>query len=91
LKEPRITYTNFLMGLHHLWAVTPGEALEAVIAYRDWLEEDLQRQLNELETLGVAFFPLDVLFEYGFVLGGAELAFLEDLINRLKDMSEGNE
>jgi DNA-binding PadR family transcriptional regulator len=85
LRQPRITYTNFLMGLHNLWAVNPEEALTAVTEYRDWLEGDLQRQLNELEDLGESFFPLDVLFEYGFVLGGAELAFLADLITRLEE------
>ena len=85
LRQPKITYTNFLMGLHNLGAVPYGEALEAVIAYREWLENDLQRQLLELENLGEAFFPLDVLFEYSFVLGGAELAFLEDLITRLEE------
>jgi hypothetical protein len=73
------------MGLHNLWAVSPQDALTAVIEYRDWLEGDLQRQLNELEGLGESFFPLDVLFEYGFVLGGAELAFLTDLITRLEE------
>jgi DNA-binding PadR family transcriptional regulator len=91
LQKPRITYTNFLMGLHNLWAVSPAEALDAVTTYRDWLEADLQRQLNELEALGISFFPLDVLFEYGFVLGGAELAFLEDLITRLNDRAEGKD
>jgi DNA-binding PadR family transcriptional regulator len=85
LAQPKITYTNFLMGLHNLWAVNPEEALTAVTAYRDWLENDLQRQLNELEALGESFFPLDVLFEYGFVLGGAELAFLAELITRLEE------
>ena len=63
------------MGLHNLWNIPPGEALEAVKGYRDWLEHDLQRQQEELENLGTSFFPLDVLFEYGFVLGDAELTF----------------
>lgn len=85
LREPKITYTNFLMGLHNLWAVSPENALEAVKVYREWLDNDLQRQLRELEDLGESFFPLDVLFEYGFVLGGAELAFLTDLITRLEE------
>ena len=44
LSHPKITYTNFLMGLHNLWNIPPEEALEAVIIYRDWLEKDLQRQ-----------------------------------------------
>jgi DNA-binding PadR family transcriptional regulator len=83
LARPSITYTNFLMGLHNLWNIPPGEALEAVRTYRAWLQADLQRQRDELEELGVSFFPLDVLFEYGFVLGEAELGFLEDLIGRL--------
>lgn len=87
LRQPNITYTNFLMGLHNLWAVSPEHALEAVKAYREWLDTDLQRQLRELEDLGESFFPLDVLFEYGFILGGAELAFLTDLITRLEERS----
>ena len=33
----------------------------------------------------MSFFPLDVLFEYGFVLGDAELGFLADLITRLEE------
>jgi len=85
LRQPKITYTNFLMGLYNLWAVSPDEALEAVKAYQEWLDNDLQRQLRELENLGESFFPLDVLFEYGFILGGAELAFLADLITRLEE------
>jgi len=85
LRQPKITYTNFLMGLHNLWSISPEEALEAVRAYREWLENDLQRQLRELEELRESFFPLDVLFEYGFVLGGTELAFLADLITRLEE------
>ena len=85
LSQPKITYTNFLMGLHNLWNIGPKEALEAVITYRDWLEKDLQRQRDELESVGMSFFPLDVLFEYGFVLGDAELSFLADLITRLEE------
>ncbi len=88
LSQPRITYTNFLMGLHNLAAIPPAEALAAVKQYRQWLEEDLQRQKNELDQLGVSFFPLDVLFDYGFVLGEAELAFLTHLISRLEKMVE---
>jgi DNA-binding PadR family transcriptional regulator len=88
LRQPKITYTNFLMGLHNLWAVSPEDALDAVTAYRDWLEGDLQRQLNELEAMEETFFPLDVLFEYGFALGGTELAFLADLITRLEERSQ---
>ena len=38
LSHPKITYTNFLIGLHNLWNIPPGEALEAVKTYRDWLE-----------------------------------------------------
>jgi DNA-binding PadR family transcriptional regulator len=87
LSQPKFTYTNFLMGLHNLWGIPAQEALDAVVTYRDWLTADLQRQRDELENLGVSFFPLDVLFEYGFVLGEAELSFLADLITRLEDMS----
>ena len=87
LSRPKITSTNFLMGLHNLWNIPPGEALEAVESYREWLQKDLQRQREELENLGLSFFPLDVLFEYGFVLGDAELSFLDDLINRLQEMA----
>ena len=86
LKQPKTTYTNFLMGLHNLWNIPPGEALKAVKAYRDWLEMDLQRQRDELENLGLSFFTLDVLFDYGFVLGDAELSFLVDLITRLEEL-----
>jgi DNA-binding PadR family transcriptional regulator len=88
LTSPRITYTNFLMGLHNLWNIPPGEALEAVKTYRNWLESDLQRQRDELDKMDVSFFPLDVLFEYGFVLGEAELDFLADLITRLEDLAQ---
>ena len=88
LTKPKITYTNFLMGLHNLWNIPPGEALQAVKIYREWLETDLQRQRTELANLGISMFPLDVLFEYGFVLGDAELSFLDDLINRLDEMSK---
>jgi DNA-binding PadR family transcriptional regulator len=87
LSQPKFTYTNFLMGLHNLWGIPAQEALEAVVTYRDWLTADLQRQRDELENLGVSFFPLDVLFEYGFVLGDAELSFLADLITRLEEMT----
>lgn len=86
LSHPKTTYTNFLMGLHNLWNIPPSEALEAVRVYRDWLEGDLQRQKDELENLGISYFPLDVLFEYGFVLGDAELSFLAELIGRLEEM-----
>jgi DNA-binding PadR family transcriptional regulator len=87
LTSPRITYTNFLMGLHNLWNIPPQEALKAVKTYRNWLERDLNRQRDELENIGTSFFPLDVLFEYGFVLGEAELNFLADLITRLEDLA----
>ena len=87
LSRPRITYTNFLMGLHNLWKIPPGEALQAVMIYREWLEADLERQRTELANLGISMFPLDVLFEYGFVLGDAELTFLDNLIDRLNQMS----
>jgi DNA-binding PadR family transcriptional regulator len=86
LSHPKTTYTNFLMGLHNLWNIPPGEALVAVRTYRGWLEKDLQRQRDELDNLGISFFPLDVLFDYGFVLGDAELSFLADLITRLEQM-----
>jgi DNA-binding PadR family transcriptional regulator len=86
LMQPKTTYTNFLLGLHNLWNIPPGEALEAVMVYRDWLEMDLQRQRDELENLGMTFFPLDVLFDYGFVLGDAELSFLANLITRLDEL-----
>jgi DNA-binding PadR family transcriptional regulator len=91
LSKPKITYTNFLMGLHNLWNIPPGEALEAVKTYREWLENDLQRQRNELDKLGVCLFPLDVLFDYGFVLGDAELSFLADLITRLEELAAGSQ
>lgn len=87
LSHPRITYTNFLVGLHNLWNIPSEEALQAVRTYQAWLEDDLQRQREELERPGVSFFPLDVLFEYGFVLGEAELSFLEDLVARLGEMT----
>jgi DNA-binding PadR family transcriptional regulator len=87
LSRPKITYTNFLMGLHNLWNIPPEEALEAVQTYREWLETDLLRQRKELEDIGISMFPLDVLFDYGFVLGDAELSFLDDLIDRLGDMT----
>lgn len=87
LAHPKITYTNFLMGLHNLWNIPAEEALEAVKSYRDWLAQDLQRQRDELEALGIEFFPLDVLFDYGFVLGDAELSFLAELIDRLEEMA----
>jgi len=86
LSRPKTTYTNFLMGLHNLWNIAPEEALEAVRTYKEWLEKDLQRQRDELDNLGISFFPLDVLFDYGFVLGDAELSFLANLITRLEQM-----
>ncbi len=88
LSTPKTTYTNFLMGLHNLWNIPPAEALEAVESYRDWLEKDLQRQRDELKQLGMSFFPLDVLFDYSFVLGEAELGFLAELITRLENIKE---
>ncbi len=91
LSHPRITYTNFLMGLHNLGKIPPAEARRAVEDYREWLKEDLQRQRRELENLeelGLNRFPVDVLFEYGFVLGDAELSFLETLISRLEGQAE---
>ena len=91
LSRPKITYTNFLMGLHNLWNIPPREALKAVQTYRDWLETDIQRQRDEFEELGLSMFPLDVLFEYGFVLGDAELQFLDDLITRLSELAEGSQ
>jgi DNA-binding PadR family transcriptional regulator len=87
LSRPSFTYTNFLIGLHNLWNVDPAEALVAVKEYREWLETDLQRQRTELEDFGVSFFPLDELFDYGFVLGDAELEFLDRLIARLERMT----
>ena len=87
LTQPKTTYTNFLMGLHNLWGVPAQDALNAVRIYRDWLAGDLQRQREELDKIGSSFFPLDVLFEYSFVLGEAELTFLADLITRLEGMS----
>jgi DNA-binding PadR family transcriptional regulator len=90
LASPKITYTNFLMGLHNLWNIPPSEALEAVQSYRDWLEGDLQRQRDEqaeLEARGLSQFPLDVLFDYSYVLGEAELNFLAGLITRLEEMA----
>ena len=86
LAQPKTTYTNFLMGLHNLWGIPPQEALQAVRTYREWLAGDLQRQREELDNIG-SFFPLDMLFEYGFMLGEAELTFLADLITRLDDMA----
>ena len=88
LSRPNITYTNFLMGLHNLWNIPPGEAIKAVRSYRDWLENDLSRQRDELEAISMSFFPLDVLFDYGFVLGEAELGFLADLITRLEELQD---
>ena len=87
LSRPTFTYTNFLIGLHNLWNVDPAEALVAVRSYREWLGTDLERQRADLESLGMSFFPLDVLFDYGFVLGDAELGFLDDLIARLERMA----
>ena len=34
----------------------------------------------------MSFFPLDVLFDYSFILGEAELGFLADLITRLEEL-----
>lgn len=87
LSNPKITYTNFLIGLHNMWNIPPEEALVAIRTYREWLVKDLQRQRDELDNLGISFFPLDVLFDYGFVLGDAELSFLADLIARLEGMA----
>ena len=92
LTRPKTTYTNFLMGLHNLWNIPPAEALEAVQIYREWLTGDLQRQqqeLDELEAMDLSRFPLDVLFDYSFVLGDAELDFLSGLISRLEEMTQG--
>jgi DNA-binding PadR family transcriptional regulator len=85
LSRPRITYTNFLMGLHNLWNIPPEEAATAVDNYRTWLKQDLQRQRDEFDAMEANYFPVDVLFEYGFVLGDAELRFLENLIQELKE------
>lgn len=84
LAQPNITYTNFLMGLHNLWKIPPAEALEAVQTYQSWLVDDLSRQRDEFEAMEKIYFPVDVLFEYGFVLGDAELEFLSVLIARLE-------
>ncbi len=89
LRRPSITYTNFLLGLHNLWNIPPEEALAAVQSYRAWLEADLQRQREALHAFEVPVFPLDVLFDYSFVLGDAELRFLDDLINRLQEPAGG--
>ena len=88
LARPKFTYTNFLMGLHNLWNIPPEEALEAVKTYRSWLEGDLNRQRGEFDSFEDPRFPLDVLFEYGFVLGEAELTFLSKLIKRLENESK---
>ena len=91
LTTPKTTYTNFLMGLHNLWNIKSEEALQAVTTYRDWLEVDLQRQRDEqadLNAIGVSKFPLDVLFDYSYVLGEAELNFLVDLIARLEERNK---
>jgi len=91
LASPKITYTNFLMGLHNLWIIPPSEALEAVKTYQGWLSEDLERQRreqSELEIMGVSQFPLGVLFDYSYVLGEAELGFLADLIIRLEERNK---
>lgn len=88
LAQPHFTYTNFLMGLHNLWNIPPAEALEAVRQYRAWLANDLERQRRELARFETDFFPLDVLFEYGFVLGEAELQFLDRLTGRLQQMAD---
>ncbi len=85
LQHPKITYTNFLLGLHNLWAIPTSEALEAVKVHRELLDADLQRRLEEYQDLGESIFPQDVLFEYSFLLGGAESAFLADLITRLEE------
>ncbi len=92
LSQPRTTYTNFLMGLHNLWALPPEEARRAVQEYRSWLNTDLERQRRELTLLeeqGLSLFPVDVLFDYSFVVGEAELNFLDRLIERLRDRSSG--
>lgn len=94
LTSPKTTYTNFLMGLHNLWNIPPAEALEAVNTYHDWLEGDIQRQRveqAEIEKAGVSHFPLDVLFDYSYILGEAELGFLAELISRLEKMSQGSQ
>jgi DNA-binding PadR family transcriptional regulator len=88
LSSPTITYTNFLMGLHNLWKIPTAEALVAVQSYRSWLENDLERQRVALDSMGEIHFPVDVLFEYGFVLGEAELSFLTDLIERLSERAD---
>jgi len=89
LARPRVTYTTFLMGLHNLWHIQPGDAADAVRSYRTWLAADLQRQREEFARFEEKFFPLDVLFEYGFVLGDAELGFLDDLIHLLETRAQG--
>lgn len=91
LSTPKTTYTNFLMGLHNLWNIPPNEALDAVINYKNWLEADLQRQRDELNELGFSAFPLDVLFDYSFILGDAELGFLAELITRLEERLHGSQ
>ncbi len=93
LARPRITYTNFLMGLHNLWKISAAEARDAVLEYRDWLKADLKRQHDELDALkdlGLSRFPVDELFKYGFSLGDAELDFLEKLIQRLGNIDKEN-
>ena len=85
LSRPKTTYTNFLMDLYTLWNIPQADALETILTYRVWLEKDLQRRRDILEDLGMTFFQLDVLFEYGFMLSDAELSFLTDLITRLEE------
>jgi hypothetical protein len=83
LSRPKTTYTNFLMDLYTLWNIPQADALETILTYQDLLEKDLQRQRDLLEGLGMTFFQLDVLIEYGPMLSDAELSFLTDLITRL--------
>ena len=55
LTSPKLTYTNFLMGLHNLWNIPPREARESLTTYRDWLEADLERQRDELEDVSMSY------------------------------------
>jgi DNA-binding PadR family transcriptional regulator len=88
LQQPISTNSSFQMGLHNLRAISPSDALEAVRTYRDLLDKDLQQQLEDYQDRGESIFSRDILFEYRFVLGGAELAFLADLIPRLEDQNK---
>ena len=87
LSVPWRGYPPLMLGISNLPAIPPDKAVAALQKYRDELAARLESVQATWESQRPMPYFVDALFDYGIVLGTAELEWIEKFIKQLEEQN----